>query len=77
MCNGWWFDVVCLDDQWYFEAGILNNSMTTVGYVEFIYPGVNGLISDISSVGAVARMAISLRLGIYSAHLPMRIAHLH
>ena len=49
-----WFDVVCLDDQWYFEAGILNNSMTTVGYVEFIYPGVNGLISDINSVGTVA-----------------------
>jgi hypothetical protein len=48
-----WFDVVCLDDQWYFEAGILNNSLTTVGYVEFIYPGINGLISDINSVGAV------------------------
>jgi hypothetical protein len=48
-----WFDVDCLDDQWYFEAGILNNSLTTVGYVEFIYPGVNGLISDINSVGAV------------------------
>ena len=48
-----WFEVECLDDQWYFEAGILNNSMTTVGYVEFIYPGINGLISDINSVGAV------------------------
>jgi PKD repeat protein len=48
-----YLDATCINDQWMLDGIIWNNSNTTVGYVELIYSGINGMISDINSVNGI------------------------
>lgn len=46
-------EIQCDNEQWFMESVIINNSQTTVGYVQLSYPGVSGTISDLISVGSI------------------------